>query len=66
MVQLLIRASLTVSEPRTQIISASQEANGGNPPPLWQKAMAGSVAGALGAVIGNPADLTLVRMQADR
>ena len=35
------------------------------PLPLWQKAAAGLVAGAVGAVVGSPADLTLVRMQAD-
>lgn len=33
--------------------------------PLWQKAVAGLVAGGLGALVGNPADLTLIRMQAD-
>uniref|UniRef100_A0A0G4FZT9 Mitochondrial 2-oxoglutarate/malate carrier protein n=1 Tax=Chromera velia CCMP2878 TaxID=1169474 RepID=A0A0G4FZT9_9ALVE len=33
--------------------------------PLWKKAFAGLFAGALGSVIGNPADLSLIRMQAD-
>ncbi len=33
--------------------------------PLWQKAGAGLAAGGLGALVGTPADLTLIRMQAD-
>ena len=33
--------------------------------PLWQKAAAGLTAGGLGALVGSPADLTLIRMQAD-
>ena len=48
------------------LCSVLREGNGGNAIPLWQKAMAGCAAGGLGAIIGNPADLTLVRMQADR
>ena len=39
--------------------------NKGEPVPLWQKAACGLGAGGLGALIGNPADLTLLRMQAD-
>lgn len=39
--------------------------NEGKPVPLWQKAACGLTAGGLGALIGNPADLTLLRMQAD-
>lgn len=35
------------------------------PLPLWQKAGAGLTAGGLGALVGSPADLTLIRMQAD-
>jgi solute carrier family 25 oxoglutarate transporter 11 len=31
----------------------------GKPLPLWQKAAAGLAAGAVGAVVGSPADLTL-------
>ena len=34
-------------------------------PSAWQKLMAGMLAGAVGAIVGNPADLTMVRMQAD-
>ncbi|KAG8460332.1 hypothetical protein KFE25_011823 [Diacronema lutheri] len=37
----------------------------GQPTPLWQKAMAGLTAGAFGAVIGNPAELSIIRMQSD-
>lgn len=32
---------------------------------LGQKALAGLAAGGLGALVGTPADLTLIRMQAD-
>lgn len=31
--------------------------------PLWQKAGAGLTAGGLGAMVGSPADLSLIRMQ---
>jgi hypothetical protein len=37
----------------------------GPPLAIWQKTVAGLTAGAFGAVIGSPADITLVRMQAD-
>ncbi|KAI8109489.1 hypothetical protein M9434_000771 [Picochlorum sp. BPE23] len=40
-------------------------ANEGKPVPLWQKAACGLAAGGLGALVGTPADLTLLRMQAD-
>lgn len=33
--------------------------------PLWQKAASGLAAGGLGALVGTPSDLTLIRMQAD-
>lgn len=39
--------------------------NGGKNLPLWQKAVAGLTAGGLGALVGTPADLSLIRMQAD-
>lgn len=42
-----------------------KEMNGGQNLPLWQKAMTGLTAGGLGALVGTPADLTLIRMQAD-
>ncbi len=35
------------------------------PIPLYQKAGAGLAAGGLGALVGSPADLSLVRMQSD-
>lgn len=41
------------------------EANEGKPLPLYQKAVCGLSAGAIGACVGNPADLALIRMQAD-
>lgn len=33
--------------------------------PLWQKAVSGLTAGGIGALVGTPADLSLIRMQAD-
>ncbi|TVU22794.1 hypothetical protein EJB05_32513 [Eragrostis curvula] len=41
------------------------EANEGKPLPLVQKAFIGLTAGAIGASVGSPADLALIRMQAD-
>nr|BAD91179.1 putative mitochondrial dicarboxylate transporter [Mesembryanthemum crystallinum] len=41
------------------------EANEGKPLPLYQKALCGLSAGAIGASVGSPADLALIRMQAD-
>lgn len=35
------------------------------PLPLWKKAVAGLAAGGIAAAFGNPADLSLIRMQAD-
>lgn len=35
------------------------------PLPLWKKAAAGLAAGGVAAAIGNPADLSLIRMQVD-
>lgn len=32
--------------------------------PLWLKFVAGSMSGAVGSVVGNPADMLKVRMQA--
>lgn len=37
----------------------------GKPPPLLQKAVAGLAAGAIGAVVGTPAEVAIIRMQAD-
>ncbi|MEW5299809.1 MAG: hypothetical protein WDW38_010859 [Sanguina aurantia] len=44
---------------------ALKEHNKGANLPLWQKALAGLSAGGLGALVGTPADLALIRMQAD-
>ncbi|KAK1307258.1 Mitochondrial dicarboxylate/tricarboxylate transporter DTC [Acorus calamus] len=41
------------------------EANDGKPLPIVQKALCGLTAGAIGACFGSPADLALIRMQAD-
>ena len=49
-----------------QYYSSAEAQNAcGQPLPLWQKAAAGLTAGGLGALVGSPADLTLIRMQAD-
>ena len=36
------------------------------PVPAYKLALAGSVAGGIAGVVGNPAELMMVRMQADR
>jgi solute carrier family 25 oxoglutarate transporter 11 len=48
-----------------QITDYAKKANNGQNLPLWQKAACGLTAGGLGALVGTPADLTLIRMQAD-
>lgn len=47
------------------LTNKATQANGGKPLPLYQKALCGLTAGAIGACFGNPADLALIRMQAD-
>jgi solute carrier family 25 oxoglutarate transporter 11 len=47
-----------------QITAYAKEMNNGQNLPLWQKAACGLTAGGLGALVGTPADLTLIRMQA--
>lgn len=47
------------------LTSKATEANDGKPLPLYQKALCGLTAGAIGATVGSPADLALIRMQAD-
>lgn len=42
-----------------------KQMNNGRPIPFYQKTLSAMTAGALAAVIGNPFDLALVRMQAD-
>mmetsp|Transcript_22264 Transcript_22264/g.61550 ORF Transcript_22264/g.61550 Transcript_22264/m.61550 type:complete len:302 (+) Transcript_22264:139-1044(+) len=49
----------------SQFSSTLKTMNQGENLPLWQKAAAGLAAGGLGALVGTPADLTLIRMQAD-
>ncbi|KAL7422664.1 hypothetical protein Q5752_001955 [Cryptotrichosporon argae] len=39
---------------------------GPGPPPAWKMALAGSVAGGVAGTLGNPAELMMVRMQADK
>ena len=47
----------------SQFSTALKKLNDGQNLPLWQKASAGLAAGGLGALVGTPADLTLIRMQ---
>lgn len=47
------------------IFEKAKEMNDNKPLPLWQKAVCGLTAGGLGALVGSPADLSLIRMQAD-
>ncbi|KAH9561982.1 hypothetical protein CY35_05G049800 [Sphagnum magellanicum] len=47
------------------LTSKAVELNDGKPLPLYQKAVCGLTAGAIGASVGSPADLALIRMQAD-
>lgn len=47
------------------ITDEAKKMNGGANLPLWQKAACGLTAGGIGALVGTPADLTLIRMQAD-
>ncbi|KAF6251457.1 mitochondrial substrate carrier protein [Scenedesmus sp. NREL 46B-D3] len=49
----------------SQLTEVAKKANDGKNLPLWQKAACGLAAGGLGALVGTPADLTLLRMQAD-
>lgn len=47
-------------------MSSSADPTSPPPPlPLWKKAAAGLAAGGVAAAFGNPADLSLIRMQAD-
>ena len=48
-----------------KVVDFLKEQNKGAPLPLVQKAGAGLAAGGLGAMFGSPADLSLIRMQAD-
>lgn len=47
------------------IFEMAKSMNDNKPLPLWQKAACGLTAGGLGALVGSPADLSLIRMQAD-
>lgn len=49
----------------SELTRIAKESNNGQNIPLWQKAACGLAAGGLGALVGTPADLTLIRMQAD-
>mmetsp|Transcript_809 Transcript_809/g.3693 ORF Transcript_809/g.3693 Transcript_809/m.3693 type:complete len:296 (+) Transcript_809:139-1026(+) len=49
-----------------KLVDYLKEMNKGAPLPLAQKAGAGLAAGGLGAIFGSPADLSLIRMQADK
>ncbi|KAJ3224731.1 hypothetical protein HK099_007980 [Clydaea vesicula] len=46
-------------------LNSSKEYNNGKPVSFTQRAISGLAAGGLGAMIGTPADLALIRMQSD-
>ena len=57
---LLRQATYTTARLGTfDCITQGLRACDGSPLPLWQKATAGLAAGAVGAIVGSPADLTL-------
>ena len=56
---------LLINEIIRMLTAKAIEANDGKPLPLYQKALCGLTAGAIGACVGSPADLALIRMQAD-
>ncbi|MCO5587073.1 hypothetical protein L7F22_041019 [Adiantum nelumboides] len=47
------------------LTNKAMQTNGGKPLPLYQKALCGLTAGAIGAYFGNPADLALIRIKTD-
>ena len=49
-----------------ELVDYLKKRNNGEALPLAQKAGAGLAAGGLGAIFGSPADLSLIRMQADK
>ena len=49
-----------------ELVDYLKKQNNGEALPLAQKAGAGLAAGGLGAIFGSPADLSLIRMQADK
>jgi len=48
-----------------KVVSDALKKEGEKTIPLWKKGVAGLTAGGLGALVGNPADLALIRLQAD-
>lgn len=64
---LLRQATYTTARLGTfmKLTNKAIEANDGKPLPLYQKALCALTAGAIGASVGSPADLALIRMQAD-
>lgn len=46
-------------------LTVFEERNGGEPLPFYQKAMIGLTTGGVAAMASNPADMALIRMQAD-
>eukprot|EP00932_Pfiesteria_piscicida_P000335 SRR837773.10324.p1 GENE.SRR837773.10324~~SRR837773.10324.p1 ORF type:complete len:278 (-),score=78.46 SRR837773.10324:67-801(-) len=47
------------------LANSLQSAHPGEPLPLYKKAFAGLAAGAFGAIVGTPAEVAIIRMQAD-
>ena len=65
LVYLVDQTSVLLHFPSRILTNKAIEANEGKPLPLYQKALCGLTAGAIGASVGSPADLALIRMQAD-
>ena len=51
---------------RAKTESAKNGQTTANSIPFWQRGLAGLTAGGLAALLGNPADMTLIRMQTDK
>jgi len=62
-----ILRQLTYTTTRMGVFRYTSDAlkSGKEPLPFWKKAVASMWAGAVGAFVGTPADLSLIRMQAD-
>lgn len=64
---LLRQATYTTARMGTYktLMDYGAEINKGSPVPMWQKSVFSLGAGGFAAMIGNPADLALIRMQSD-
>lgn len=51
---------------RASLCAKRADEQGPGPIPAYKMALAGSIAGGVAGIIGNPAELMMVRMQADK